>query len=102
LGVEEIMAKAESKREQIENEITKLYNIFLKNKLRHSYLTDYHYDFASIYLQPDYICIEFKDEVSHLHIDYTGKVIGDVYTAYDINTLFTQLKLLKKLIVSII
>jgi hypothetical protein len=101
LGVGD-MPKAEYKREQIENEIIKLYNVFLKNKFQHSYLTEYHYDFASIYLQLDYICIEFKDEVYHLHIDYTGKVIRDVYTAFGIDTLATQLKLLKKLIVSII
>ena len=96
------MSKTEYTREQIENEITKLYNVFFKDKFQHSHLNEYHYDIANIYLQQFHICFEFKGEVSHLHLDYTGKVIKDVYTAYGINTLFTQLKLLKKLIVSII
>jgi len=96
------MSKTEYKREQIENEITKLYNVFFKDKFQHSYLNEYHYDIADVYFDLDYICIEFKNVTPHLHIDYTGRVVNDFNTLCSVDILNEQLKLLKRLIVSMI
>jgi hypothetical protein len=95
---------SEDEKEQIKNEITKLYNLSLKNKLKKLKNTIYYDDIAEIRLGASHICFRFVDAPYHLHLNYDGEVVSEVYPYtgeeifYTVNELRQRLKLLKKLI----
>jgi len=74
------MSKTEK---QIENEIERIYNVFLKNKVKQWKEQwedgEYHCDIADIYLTLDYIVFYFKGIGYPLYLSYDGKIATRYY-----------------------
>jgi len=100
-------------KKQLKNEITKLYNVFLKSKFEQwvdkEYkstliehistftINDFRINFYSMY-----ICFSFKDYLHFLHLNYTGEIIDEYRNPYTVSELRKAYKLLKRLVVSMI
>jgi hypothetical protein len=100
-------------KKQLKNEITKLYNVFLRSKfmqwvdkeykntltehINTFTINDFRINFYSMY-----ICFSFKDYLHFLHIDYTGEITDEYRGSYTVDELREAYKLLKKLVVSMI
>jgi hypothetical protein len=109
------MSKTEK---QIRNEIERIYDVFLKNKVKQWKELwedgEYSCDIADIYLTLDYIVFYFKDINDALYLSYDGKIATRDYyiTALSYHEVFPYtytvpelrkiLKLLKKFVVSMI
>jgi adenylate cyclase class IV len=95
---------SEDEKEQIKTEIRKLYNTFFKNKIKKSRKTIHYYDIAEIHLNTNHICFRFLDTPYHLHLNYDGEVVAEIYPYtgeeinYTVNDLRQRLKLLRKLV----
>jgi hypothetical protein len=94
----------EDEKEQIKAEIKKVYNVFLKNKIKNfnKHIT-YYYDIAKIDLNTNHICFRFNYTPYHLHLNYDGEIANEIYPFVgEVGDLRERLKLLKKLAVSMI
>jgi hypothetical protein len=106
-----MMTKTKLKKQQLKDEITNLYNVFLKNKVKQwEKHREYHCDIAEVYLMTNCIVFHFKD--ISLYLNYDGKIATEdsstysyhkVYPyTYTVSELRTLLKLLKRFVLYMI
>jgi hypothetical protein len=95
------MLKTEHKREQIENEIKHIYDVFLRKKVWED--GEFHCDFVDVYFLTDCIAFNFKGISYTFHLSYDGKIaITDYHEVYPFTYPMPELrkflKLLRKLV----